>query len=119
MTRAARSVFVFGIYLVATGLILLAAPNFLLSVLRLPPTTEPWIRVLGIPMFVMGGFHIAAARANLVQFFQFTLWGRPFVLIAMVVLVVLRLAPPILIVFGLVDAAGAAWTLITLRKTLA
>ena len=116
MTKAARSVFVFGIYLVCTGLILFAVPNTLLAILRLAPTTEPWIRVLGIPIGVMGAFHIAAARANVVPFFRFTVWGRPLVLFGIAALVVFRFAPPILIVFGLVDAAGAVWTLTAIRE---
>jgi len=116
MTKAARSVFVFGIYLVCTGVILFAVPNSLLAVLMLPPTSEPWIRVLGIPVGVLGAFHVAAARANLVPFFRFTVWGRTVVLVAMTVLVVSQLAPPILIAFGVIDAAGAWWTLTTIRR---
>ena len=116
MTRAARSIFVFGIYLVATGLILVVVPNALLSLLRLAPTTEPWIRVLGIPVGVMGAFFIAAARADVVPFFRFTVWGRTIVLIGMTALILLKLAPPILILFGLMDAAGAVWTRTALRE---
>jgi hypothetical protein len=116
MTRAARSVFVFGIYLVCNGLILFAAPNTLLALLRLTPTTEPWIRILGIPVGVMGTFHIAAARGDVVPFFRFTVWGRPIVLLGVASLVVLQLAPPVVIAFGLVDAAGAFWTRAALRK---
>jgi hypothetical protein len=116
MTKAARSVFVFGIYLVATGLILMALPNTLLALLRLAPTTEPWVRVLGIPVGSIGAFHIAAARAGVTPFFRWTLWSRVFVLLAMASFVVLRLVPPVLIIFGLVDAAGAAWTSAALRE---
>lgn len=38
MSRAARTIFVFGIYLIATGLILAAVPNILLGLFRLAPT---------------------------------------------------------------------------------
>jgi hypothetical protein len=119
MTRAARSIFVFGFYLVGTGLVLVAVPNMLLALLHLPPTTEPWIRVMGIPVGVMGAFFIAAARGDLVPFFRFTIWGRAIVLIGMAALVLLQLVPPILIGFGLVDAAGAMWTRAALRRELA
>lgn len=116
MTRAARSIFLFGIYLVATGLILAVVPNALLSLLRLAPATEPWIRVLGIPVGVMGAFFIAAARNNVTPFFHFTVWGRTIVLLAMTALILLQLAPPVLILFGLMDAAGAVWTRAALRE---
>jgi hypothetical protein len=115
MTRAAQSIFLFGIYLVVTGLILFAMPNMLLALLRLSPTTEPWIRVLGIPVGVMGATYVAAARANIFPFFRLTLWGRAIVPLGLGLLVVFRLAPPILIVFGLMDAAGALWTRAALR----
>jgi len=110
---------VFGIYLVATGLILVAVPNGLLAVLRLAPTTEPWIRVLGVPIGVMGAFHIAAARANVTASFRWTLWGRTIALVALASLVLLQIAPPVLIVFGLVDAAGALWTRAALHEGVA
>ena len=42
-------------------------------------------------------------------------WVRPMVLVAIGALVLLRLAPPILLIFGVADAAGAAWTRATLR----
>jgi hypothetical protein len=119
MTNAARSILVFGIYLVANGLILFAAPNTLLSLLRLSPTTEPWINVLGILVGVMGTFFIAAARGNVIPFFRFTVWGRPVVLIGIAFLIVLRVAPPVLILFGLVDTGGAIWTGVALRKKAA
>jgi hypothetical protein len=119
MTSAARSIFVFGFYLVGTGMILFAAPNTLLGLLRQTPTAEPWIRILGIPVAVMGAFHIAAARAGVVPFFHFTVWGRAIALIGFASLVVLQLAPPILMAFGLVDAAGAIWTRSALRKGVA
>ena len=116
MTRAARSIFAFGIYSVATGLILVVAPNALLSLLRLAPTTEPWIHVLGIVVVVMGSFFIAAARNNVTPFFHFTVWGRTVVLIGFTALILLQLAPPVLILFGLIDAAGAVWTRTALRE---
>jgi hypothetical protein len=40
------------------------------------------------------------------------------VLISFIVLVLLQLAPPVLIVFGLIDAAGAVWTKVTLAQTM-
>jgi hypothetical protein len=115
MTRAAHSIFVFGIYLVAAGSILFAVPNTLLALLHLTPTTEPWIRVLGMQVAIMGAIHIAAARGEVIQFFRVTLWARAMVLVGLAFLILLRLAPPVLIAFGIVDAAGAIWTRRALR----
>ena len=60
MTSAARSISVFGIYLVMTGVVILGVPDLLLSLLRLPPATDPWFRVLGVPVTAMGFLHLAA-----------------------------------------------------------
>ena len=116
MSHAARSVLVFGVYLVATGLTLFIAPNVLLGLLNLPPTSEPWIRVLGIAVGAQGAIHVAAARQELVAFFRITTAARWLVLPALVVLVALHWAPPILMLFGLIDTAAAVWTMTALRR---
>ena len=117
MTRAARSVYVFGIYLVVLGGILMGAPNTLLAMVRQPATTEPWIHVLGIPVMGMGLTYVAMARTGQAAFFRASVWGRLYALTAFVALAVAGIVPPIVAAFGLVDAAGAAWTHATLRAS--
>jgi hypothetical protein len=117
MTRAARSVFVFGIYLQVVGAILLASPDTLLALLRLPPATDPWIRVLGVVVMAVGLLDAASARMEQTGYFRATVWVRLFVLISFVVLVLLKLAPAVLLVFGVIDAAGAVWTRLSLSRT--
>lgn len=51
MTRSAISILVFAIYLSIIGLILIVGPNLLLSSIRLPLTTDPWIRLMGMVLF--------------------------------------------------------------------
>lgn len=48
MSRSATSLGVFALYLRPIGAPLVAAPNFLLGLVRLPPTGEVWIRVRGV-----------------------------------------------------------------------
>ena len=114
MSKAARSVLVFGVYLVATGALLMGAPGLLLSVLRLPPATDPWIHVLGVVVMALGMYYLSSARTEQAGFFRATVWVRAFVLLAFVGLVVAEIAPAVLIGFGLVDAAGAIWTRLSL-----
>jgi hypothetical protein len=116
VTRAARSIYVFGIYLLVMGGVLIGSPNTLLGILHLPPTDEPWIHVLGVPVMAIGMFHVVGARAELVAFFRASIWVRLFVLLSFVVLAALRIVPPIVIGFGLVDAGGALWTHLTMGK---
>jgi len=116
MTRAARSVYVFGIYLLVVGGVLIGAPNTLLALLQLPPTNEPWAHVLGVAVMGMGMLHVASARAELVPFFRATVWVRVFVLVSFGVLAALQIVPPIVIAFGLIDAGCALWTYLALRE---
>jgi hypothetical protein len=117
MTRAARSVYVFGIYLLVVGAVLIGAPNTLLALLQLPSTNEPWVHVLGVPVMGMGVYHVVGARAELVPFFRATVWVRVFVLVIFAALAALQVVPPIIIGFGLVDAGCALWTHLAMRET--
>jgi hypothetical protein len=115
MTRAARSIYVFGIYLIAVGGILIGAPNTLLALIRVPPTTEPWIHILGVVVMAMGMLHVASARGEQTAFMRASARVRVFVLTAFVVFVLLKIAPPVIILFGIADIAFAAWTFTALR----
>jgi hypothetical protein len=115
MTRAGRSVHVFGVYLVVTGAFLIASPNSLLALLALPSTHEPWIHVLGVPVMAMGMFHIVSARAELLVFFRASVRIRVFVLTSFILMAAIGMVPPIVIGFGIVDSAFALWTHPALR----
>ena len=110
MSRAARSVFVFGLYLIGTAAALILAPNVFLGLLRIAPTTEPWIRVLGVVIAVLGAYDVVAARAELDPFFRATVWGRCLVLVGFAGLAALALAPMTFIGVGVIDSLGALWT---------
>jgi hypothetical protein len=117
MTRAARSVYSFGIYLIALGGVLIGSPNTLLALVRVPTTTEPWVHVLGIPVLGMGLLFVASARAEQTAFFRATVGSRIFAFAALVALALLAIAPPAIAGFGLADLAGALWTWMALRQT--
>ena len=118
MTPAARSVYVFGIYLLGMGAVIVVAPDAFLALLRLPPATDLWLRVLGVLVVVIGLLDVTSARAEQAAFFRATVWIRFLVLISFSGLVLLQLAPPVLIVFGVIDAAGAVWTKRSLARAI-
>jgi hypothetical protein len=115
MSRAARSLLVFGIYLIGTGMLLFSAPNAFLAMIRQPESTDPWIRVLGVVVGLLGAYYVVAARHELVAFARASVWARITALVAFAALAAMQVAPPILVGFGLVDAAGAFWTWTALR----
>ena len=116
MSRAARTIFAFGIYCLAEGTVLILVPNLFLSALGLEPTREPYFRALGVVVMTLGFCYLATARSEAVVFFRWTVWGRQFVLAAFIGIVLAGKAPPILILIGAVDAGAGLWTALALRK---
>ena len=115
MSPAARSVNVFGTYLLVVGVVLLVSPNLLLQAFGLQPTSEVWIRVVGMLVASLGIYYRIGARANLRPFFFATVLVRACVLLFFGVFVLAGWVDWPLLLFGLGDAAGAAWTWIALR----
>lgn len=116
MTPAARSVQVFGWYIVVLGLTLLVVPNTLLVLFRFEPTVEPWIRVVGTLLLPLAAIYLVAARHEATAIFRVTVWNRCWILVAFTAFWLLEIAKPELILFALVDVAGAAWTWSALRR---
>ena len=110
MSKSAFSIQAFGIYIIALGLGLVFVPNLLLSLLRMPVTSEVWIRVLGVVVVNIGVLYVVAARSNAVAVFRATVYGRPSVLIWFAAFVALGLAPPMLLLFGAAEVASASRT---------
>jgi hypothetical protein len=115
MSRAALSIFVFGIYLLVLGLALMVAPAFLTGLFGLDAPQEVWIRVTGVVAGVLGFYYVFTARREANGFFWATVWGRPAVIVFFTAFVLLDLAEPVLILFGVVDLLGAGWTFAALR----
>ena len=67
MSKAAFSVFVFSIYLLVMGFVLVVMPNHLLSLFQLPETNEVWIRVVGMLILILGLYYSTAARYGLIS----------------------------------------------------
>ncbi len=116
MSPAAKSILVFGIYMVLAGLGFLADPNTALAMFGFPSTNEPWLRVVGMLMLILGYYYIQAARMGVTPFFRWTVHARPFVLVCFIVLVIMGVAKPMLIVFGVIDLLGAIWTGLALGR---
>jgi hypothetical protein len=110
MSRSAFSIQAFGIYIIALGLALVFIPNVLLTLFRMPSATEVWVRVLGVVVMNIGIIYIVAARSNATAVMRATVYGRPLVLVWFAAFVLLGFTPPMLLLFGAVEVAGALWT---------
>jgi hypothetical protein len=115
VTRAAVSVLAFGVYMLVMGVLLLAVPNVLLSLVRYPITDELWLRVLGVVTLILGYYYTVAARDELTSFFRASVIARPLLIVFFCTFVALGIAEPVLVLFGVVDLLGAIWTALALR----
>ena len=116
MSKAARSLFVFGVYLGVLGLFLLIAPNALIALFGLPETGDVWIRVVGMLVVLLAYYDIQAARKEATDFFRWSVVARGTVILFFAGFVLANLVKPILLLFGAVDLAGAAWSHFALRQ---
>lgn len=116
MSRAAKSLFVFGVYLFVLGLCLLLVPNVLLRVFGAPQTDEVWIRLNGMFVLCLSFYYVRAARSELTSFIRLTVWTRAAVILFFVAFVLLASAPKALLLFGVIDLLAAAWTWLSLEE---
>lgn len=119
MSYAAKTLYAFGCYLVLIGLVLLTTPNLLLALFHFPLTTEIWIRMVGMLALFLSAYYFVSARAELRPIFACSVPVRVSMFIFCGGFVVLGLAPAVLMLFGLIDLAGAAWTWSALRQRAA
>lgn len=116
MSRAAKSLFVFGLYLCGLGLILLLVPNLILQVFGVLPTNEIWIRLNGMFVLCLSFYYVQAARNELTIFIRWTVGTRIAVIFFFATFVLLISAPKALLLFGLIDLLAAIWTWTALKK---
>ena len=116
MTPAARSLHVFGLYLVGAGCLLMLVPALLLAPLGLPAPADVWARVAGMLAAFLGIYYLLGARAELLTFMRASVWVRLSVIVILGAFVAAGQAPLPLLAFGVIDLAAAAWTWLALRS---
>jgi len=110
MTKAAKTVFYFGLYMILEGSILLIVPNILLSLVGLPQTQEVWIRIVGMALIVLGYYYIKSALKNFEDFFYWTIPTRIMQFIVLTTFVFLGLVGPVILLFGAIELISGLWT---------
>jgi hypothetical protein len=115
MLNVARSITVFGIYLALSGLSFIFIPNVILSLFGFAATAEVWIRVVGLLAAILGFYFLYSVRHSDHHFFRATVYARLTFFTGLVLFALLGWGSPMLVAFGLIDLAGAAWTWVALR----
>ncbi len=116
MDAAAKSLMVFGGYLLFNAAGLLFTPNIVLGLFGAAETNEPWIRVVGLVAGVIGYYYIFAARNGLRAFYPATVHGRLAAAAVFLGLVLAGVGPWQLLIFGAIDLSAALWTHVALRQ---
>jgi hypothetical protein len=115
MSPAARSVFAFGVYLGAGGIGLMFLPHRLCETFGLrPPGETLWARVCGALLVDLAHYCIRAARNEQIRFIRWTVPPRLLTLPILGVVVASGLENASILVFGVIDALAALWTLFAL-----
>jgi hypothetical protein len=117
MSKPAKTIFIYGLcVMMPLGAWCLLAPVSFLHAFALPPTQEPWIRVVGFTIFGVGFYYVYCALHEQLAFARVAAFGR---IVAMIFFTVLAFAYglPTIIIFGLLDLAGGIWTFWAFRAT--
>jgi len=115
MHPATRSMYVFGVYLVITGLSQITFGAQMAANMGLPQGSEVVMRPLGLVLAIFGTMFIASARQQIVPFFRITVWTRLIAVTGLILFVVLGLLPVAFLAIAAIDGATAAWTWAGLR----
>lgn len=116
MTAAARTIVAFGIYMSVNGTALVVAPDLLLPLLGLSRMDAPLIRLLGMFTVIVSYYYYRTAMAESTEFFRATVHGRTAMALFMTALWFWYAAAPALLLFALVEFAGAMATALALHS---
>ena len=108
MSKSALSSKVFCVYLFVVGPVLVIAPNVLLALFGMPPSTEVWIHRIGVLAIALGVYGWVGADHRLML--QASVYVRAMFFAACLTFAAMGLASPMIVVFGLIDLLGGLWT---------
>ena len=119
MSKAAISIFVFGVYLATGSVFLMLAPNLACQILALDQPEGVWVRITGMFFAILAYYCVSAAREEETAFMRWSVRTRPTTLAFLAVCVAAQIVKPIILIFGVVDVAAAIWTAHALRAACA
>jgi hypothetical protein len=118
-SRSAKTVEVFGWLILIEGTVVLFAPYFTASLIRLPPLIDQganYLRLVGLLVSGLGMLYISSGRLNAEGFVFASMLDRPLVPVAMAILWYHEIIPgPLALIFSIQDFGSFLWTLFTWR----
>lgn len=114
MKDSTLSIKVFAVYLVTLSFVLLFWPSFLL-LLGFENISNPWVPTLGYIVGALAFFYVMAIRERAKNFYAWSAFARFPLLLFFFVLVASGMAPPIMLLIGVIDTGCAIWTWLALK----
>ena len=115
MTRAALSVYIYGLYLISSGLPFLLIPHFTLGMFGLSAGDDLWVRFVGVLIAIIGSFYVAAVLTRSDRMLSWSVPARYTTATFMAVMVALGEAGLALLIFASLDALTASLTWVAIR----
>lgn len=119
MSAAARSIFVYAIYVFGLGGVLMLAPNIPLPIFGLPEASEVWIRVAGMTVIFLGIFYLISALNEYREIFVASVWIRYAVPVIFAAFAIAGFTSWNILLLTPFDVIFATWTLVALRRSMA
>ena len=117
MTRAGKSMFYFAFWIVACGASLFLFPKFCLDMIGIELPTYSVVRLFGMVLLFLAVYYFLAGRhPEFWPLYRITVYTRVSAFLIVAVMVLLKLAEPLVVGFVVVDLLGAVWTGFALRK---
>ncbi len=116
MNRASKSIFIFGLYSLLTGMVLLFLPNKVLPLFNIPVSGEAWLNLLGFVLMCSSYYYIRSAFSGNLQFALYTTHTRFAAPLVVAYLMSTGIADWHFLSFGIVDGLGGLWTWFELQK---
>jgi len=116
MNRVNKSIFIFGLYSLLMGIILLFLPNLVLPLFNLPVSGEPWLNLLGFVLMCSSYYYIRSALSGNMQFVLYTIHTRFAAPLVVAYLILTGKADWHFLSFGVVDGLGGLWTWFELKR---
>jgi hypothetical protein len=117
MSRAGRSFFWFGFWVLGCGLTLALFPGLLMRIASITASSDIMMRVFGTVLVYMAVYYFVAGRRRgcdaLYRVSVYTRFSAP-VFVGLFVLILK--ASPLIFIFTAMDALGALWTAIALKR---
>ncbi len=106
MTRASKSIFVFGNYSLILRLVFLLIPNLILPIVALPVSNAPWIQLLGFVLVCSSYYYLSIASKSDNNFARYTTYTNFAAPVVVFVMIITGIANWHFLSFGIIDGLG-------------